>query len=117
MDYYEELQRIIPVGRENAIHLNELAQALGVHGGKAKQIIQTARREHRMDICSGVQGYWFPVDDNERQEYYRTLHKHAISCLVTLKPMGDTLKAFKGQINITDVLDNQSNYGGGDIEQ
>ena len=114
MEYREQLEKLIPVGRENAIHNNELAQALGVTEGTVRKIIQRARREG-MDIVSGQPGYWFPVDDSERNAYYNLLRKQAISRFKTIKPMGDTLKTFKGQISITDVLDNQSNDGGGGI--
>ena len=110
----QDLKRVIPIGRENAIHLDKLAQALGVKEGKAKKIIQNARREG-MDIVSGQPGYWFPVDDNERKTYYCMLKKQAISRFKTIKPMGDTLKAFQGQMSITEVLNNQSYDGGGGI--
>lgn len=102
-DLIEKLLAVIPKGKENAIHLNALSDALGVKESTAKKYVQEARRNGLM-ICSGQEGYWITDNSDEIRVFETTLHKQAISRLRTTKPMRDTLKEYKGQMNIDDTF-------------
>ncbi len=98
-----DIRKLIPLGKENAIHQEELAKILGVSCGKAKLMVKDARN-NGAEIISSVRGYYFPKDDEERKEYVKTQKKQALARLSTIKPISDSLKEFKGQISLSDVI-------------
>lgn len=100
----DELEKIIPVGKENAVHLKELADSLGVSSGAVKKMVQKARQENNVEILSGSRGYYFPKDDDERKEFVSAITKQALTRLNTVKPIKSTLNEFKGQMTLLDML-------------
>ena len=97
------LERVIPIGKKNAIHQVELASLLGVTPATAKIMVREAR--HRgLEILSGTQGYWFAKDDNERREFVSLLSKQAFTRLKTTKPIKSNLQEIKGQMSLSDAM-------------
>ncbi|MCR5835510.1 MAG: hypothetical protein K6G88_03260 [Lachnospiraceae bacterium] len=83
---YNILYQYIPVGVENAIHQKELAVKLHTTPAYAKIIVRQARQQG-LQILSGVEGYWFAADENEKQEFVRIMQKQAFSRLKTASPI------------------------------
>ena len=114
-EYIDKLRDHIPIGKDKAIHLNELAERLGVTPSYAKKKIQEARREGKgSDIVSGSAGYWIAESEEERKAFENMLRKQAITRLKTTKPIRDSLKDYKGQMSLTDTLKEGSEGGGKD---
>ena len=112
-DYIDKLRNYIPIGKDNAIHLNELAEKLGVKPSYVKKKIQEARREGKgSDIVSGSAGYWIAESEEERKAFETMLRRQALSRLKTTKPIRDSLKEYKGQISLTDALEEGTEGGG-----
>lgn len=99
----EKLLRVIPIGKENAIHQEELAALLGVTPAAVKKMVREARQKD-LEILSGRQGYWFAKDDNERREFVSLLSKQAFTRLKTTKPIKSSLQEVNGQISLSDAL-------------
>lgn len=104
----EKLTSVIPVGRSNAIHQKELAKRLGVKPADAKIMVRKARQQG-LQILSGVEGYWFAADEDEKRVFVRTMQKQALSRLKTATPIKNTITQMQGQISlsecVTDVLE------------
>lgn len=101
---------VIPVGKENALHQEQLADLLGVTREAVKNMVRNARR-NGTEILSGSCGYYFAKDDTERREFIAIQSKQAYTRLKTIKPINCTLKEIKGQMSITDTLENISEEG------
>ena len=112
----ETLKTAIPTGEANAIHMDELAERIGVKKESVKAIVQRARRSTDFGkwIVSSVRGYWIAETDEELQRYHNTLRKQAISRFITIKPVRRTLNEIKGQISLIDTLKNESDNTGRD---
>ena len=115
MNYIDLLRQSIPQGKENAKHLDELAEIINDTPSRTKKLIQSARREGEC-ICSGQRGYWYSESEDEMKVYCYMLVKQAISRLLTVKPIRRTLKEIKGQINLSDIINDFLDNGGGGIE-
>ena len=107
---YDYLYQHIPVGVENAVHQNELAEMLNTTPAYAKNIVRKARQEG-LQILSGVEGYWFPANELEKKEFVRLMQKQAISRLKTAKPIRSTLTQTQGQMSLSDALIGASEEG------
>lgn len=97
------LEGIIPTGKENAIHQAELAKLLNVSTRTVKALVKEARG-NGVEILSGKQGYWIAKNDQERKAYVALSSKQAFTRLKTIKPIKNTLAAYKGQITIKEAL-------------
>jgi biotin operon repressor len=104
---FNYLYQYIPVGIENAIHQQDLAARLNTTPAAAKNIVRQARQQG-LQILSGVNGYWFAADENEKQAFVRLMQKQAFSRLKTASPIKNTLKQIQGQMNLTDVMNGVS---------
>ena len=111
MTNMELLRNNIPRGKEKAIHVNDLALILGETPAHTKVLVQSARREGEY-ICSGNEGYWYAESEDEMKKYCRVLVKQAISRLLTVKPIRHALEEMKGQISLSDILNDISVNGG-----
>lgn len=94
---YEYLMGILPVGKENAIHQQELADLLGVTPAAAKRQVRKARNELKVPICSGRNGYWLAKDDNERKQFISSMQGQGISRMQSAKAL--TVDGIKGQMS------------------
>lgn len=99
----ERLKEVIPIGKANAIHQEELARRLGVNPAGAKRIVRKARAAG-MQIMSSQCGYWITDNDADMQAYFDMMRRQALSRLKTIKPVRNTLNETKGQISLSDVL-------------
>lgn len=93
---------IIPIGKENAIHQEELANIMGVTKQAAKAMVCKARKSGA-EILSGNRGYYFAKDDEERKEFVAMQSKQAYTRLKTIKPINTTLNTIEGQLSLTDT--------------
>lgn len=103
----DKIERVIPIGKENAIHQEELASLLGVSPATVKKMVREAR-QRGVEILSGTQGYWLAKDDNERREFVSLLSKQAFTRLKTTKPIKSSLQEINGQISLSDALNGVS---------
>jgi biotin operon repressor len=94
---------LIPKGRENALHQEQLAEILGVSRDTVKSLVRKARK-NGAEILSGISGYYYPKDDEERKAFVYTLSKQAFTRLKTARPIKSTLDEIKGQISLSDIL-------------
>ena len=101
---YDFLYQHISVGVENAIHQQDLAARLNTTPAAAKNIVRQARQQG-LQILSGVEGYWFAADENEKQAFVRLMQKQAFSRLKTASPIKSTLKRIQGQMSLTESLE------------
>ena len=101
---YDFLYQHISVGVENAIHQQDLAARLNTTPAAAKNIVRQARQQG-LQILSGVEGYWFAADENEKQAFVRLMQKQAFSRLKTASPIKSTLKQIQGQMSLTESLE------------
>lgn len=102
------IENIIPVGKENAIHLEELAKRLNVKTGKAKSLVRKSREEG-IQILSDANGYWISENPFEKIKFVAAMRKAALSRLKSATPINDTLKDVDGQISINDVINDMEN--------
>ena len=112
----EKIERLIPLGKEKAIHQDELSKLLGVSCGTVKAMIREAR-QRGLQIISGAQGYYFAKDDEELKAFVRMQSKQALARLKTIKPIKDDLKEFKGQISLSDFITDLSEEAMNEQEQ
>lgn len=103
MQNKERLLDIIPNGKGNAIHLEELAFRLGVHPMVAKELIRKARIEGA-HILSDTSGYWLSSVTSEMQDYVNRMRKHALSELFVIMPIVNALRESDGQIGIAEYI-------------
>ena len=103
----DTLLQIIPTGKENALHQEEIANRLGISRARVKALIRAAR-DKGIEILSGIHGYYYAKDDNEREEFAATISKQAYTRLKTAKPIKCALKNVSGQISLSDALNNVS---------
>jgi len=101
---YDFLYQHISVGVENAIHQQDLAARLNTTPAAAKNIVRQARQQG-LQILSGVEGYWFAADENEKQAFVRLMQKQAFSRLKTASPIKSTLKQIQGHMSLTESLE------------
>lgn len=97
-----DIIEIIPIGKDNALHQEQLAEIMGVSRDTVKHLVREARK-NGAEILSGVHGYYFPKDDEERSAFVHMLTKQATTRLKTVKPIKYTLKEIKGQMRLSDV--------------
>lgn len=107
---FEILKSAIPVGKNNAIHQQELAKRLRITPADVKQLVRKARQQG-LQIISGVQGYWFAENESEKKEFVNSMHKHAFSLFKTVTPIKNTISDNDGQISISEMLESLSDSG------
>lgn len=82
----EKLINMIPIGKESAIHLNDLARKLGVSCETVKDAVRSARHEGAA-IISGIEGYWISEDAEEYKKCTAMISKQAFTRLNTVRKM------------------------------
>ena len=97
-----DILEFIPVGKENALHQEELANIMGIPCDRVKARVREARKKGA-EILSGVCGYYLPKDDEERAAFVSMITKQAFTRLKTAKPIKSSLKEIKGQMRLSDV--------------
>ena len=84
----------IPSGRENAISMHDLANAVGTNTRTVRQMVHKARVDGEM-ICSSKSkpnGYYYPADVQEALAWYRMTRHASVSMLASLKTVRRYLK-------------------------
>lgn len=94
---------MLPNGKDNAIHQIDLAERMNVKPNIVKLLVRKARREG-YEICSCRNGYYLPISDDERREFYNMMRKSALSHFVSAKPVKHTLDTSSDQLSLTDLL-------------
>lgn len=100
---YDFLYQYIPVGISRAVHQKDLAEKLHTTPAAVKRFVREARQQG-YEICSGQEGYWFAVDENEKQDFVTMMSKQALSRLKSASPIKNTLKQIRGQISLFESL-------------
>ena len=91
----------IPVGRENAVHMAELADKMGLDARTLRQRIYDARLEGAI-IISCDKGYYLPDEESstaasELRGFYKSRHKSGTGTLATLKGTREKLEEMGGE--------------------
>ena len=102
MNDIERVAAAVPKGKENAIHLNDLAAQLNMHPTKVKRCINAARQQGEF-ILSDLCGYWRSETKEEMRCFVRMMKKQAISRLKAIKAINTNLKKFDGQMSLADA--------------
>lgn len=101
---YEFLKEFIPVGKENAIHLPELAEQMRKNERSLQVMIRNARLEG-LPILSDSSGYWISNDKEEQRAYVAMKTKDATSRMKTVSKLRKALKTPDGQMNEWELID------------
>lgn len=78
------LLSMIPLGEENAIHMDDLANILDVEGRDVRREVLNLRKRGRI-IASSQNGYFIPTTNGELLRYYRKARGRALTTLSSLK--------------------------------
>ena len=81
------LEKYIPVGEKNAIHMQELGERLGMTTEGAKALVRMARPEAEKEgvvIASSSKGYFIPDGIDELKHYYFYMRKQAKTRMETI---------------------------------
>ena len=92
------LLSVIPKGKKNAIHLEELASRLEITPRDTKAVIKAARKSQI--ICSGQCGYWQPETKNECIAFVRMMDRQAKSRFVTIRHIKKELEKLPEQTEL-----------------
>lgn len=102
----EELEKLlthdIPYGRQNAVHLPELARRWNISTDTVKKWVKKGRTAG-LPIMSDQAGYWLSDDEAEKERFVKSMWRQAISRIKTSKPTRQSLKENKDQIKLDDV--------------
>lgn len=80
------IERLLPVGKENAITTQDLVKLSGCGSARELQQRIAYEREQGAIICSGSgRGYWRPKDRQEIQEFVHTMNARALNTLKAVK--------------------------------
>ena len=86
-------------GKENTVHLSELTRYSGIPDRQIRKIIEFLRRQGIV-IISSNNGYYFPADITELEDYVRREEHRARSTFFTLKAARQLLKKMReGEYN------------------
>lgn len=97
-------EKILPVGKENAISTNELAVIMGFSDARSLQSdIAKSRSEGQIILSSTSGGYYLPANDEEVQEFVAVLRARAINTFRALKSAREYLAKDKRQLNFQDL--------------
>ena len=91
MKKYEWLVDLIPTGKDEAISMKMLSRITGYPTADIRQYVLNARRLGIL-ICSGEQGYYFPKDLGELQEFIHRRDQYIKTACVALHAFKKTLK-------------------------
>ena len=92
------IERLLPVGKENAITTQDLVKLSGCGSARELQQRIAYEREQGAIICSGSgRGYWRPKDRQEIQEFVHTMNARALNTLKAVKSAKRALKVPEGQ--------------------
>lgn len=87
------IERLLPVGKENAITTQDLVKLSGCGSARELQQRIAYEREQGAIICSGSgRGYWRPKDRQEIQEFVHTMNARALNTLKAVKSAKRALK-------------------------
>lgn len=95
----ELIYNSIPIGKENAVHLQTLCEEWGVSTTWAKHIIREARLQG-VEICSSIDGYWLASDTEEGKSFIKAIKTQAFTRLKTARAVKNSLNELKGQMSL-----------------
>ena len=95
------LERYLPIGKENAIHQKDMAHNIGVTPATIKIMVRDARKKGAQ-ILSGNCGYWIAKDDFEKKELVEIMRKKALTLSENARLINNTI----GRINAPKSLEN-----------
>ena len=82
----EQYMYTLPIGRENAVHQQDLCRRWGVNARTVRAIIEELRLGGAF-IVTGQEGYYLTDDPEEIEAYVRKKRAEAYSILRMLTPM------------------------------
>lgn len=81
---YSDIISLIRSGEENALHLSELISLTGIEDRSLRKCIEIIRRSGKA-IVSSDNGYFFPADIREIDEYIARESARVTSSAITLQ--------------------------------
>jgi len=99
----ESLSRIIPKGKDNAIHQAELAKRLNVSPDIAKKVVRLARESGEQILSAGC-GYWYATNDEEKRAWCLSMRRQALTRLVSSKSIRSSISPIDGQMSLEEAI-------------
>lgn len=97
-------EKILPVGKENAVSTAELSVIMGFGDSRSLQAdIARSRNAGQIILSSTSGGYYLPGNDEEIQEFIAVLRARAINTFRALKSAREYLSRDKDQISFQDL--------------
>lgn len=101
-------EKILPVGKANAISTNELAVLMGFSDSRGLQAdIAKARDNGQVILSSTSGGYYLPANDDEVREFIGALQARAIGTFKAIKSARKYLKEDKAQMSFDDMVEDE----------
>lgn len=103
---FERILEQIPTGKENAVHMRELSEAVGL----PDRVLRAKIRQLRLDgfeICSDERGYYFPETRQERESWVKRSRKRGVSGFASARASRKALQLPEGQQALGEVDDDK----------
>ena len=103
------IERLLPIGKENAVTAQELIEMTGCISARELQQRIAWERDHGAIICSGSgSGYWKPKNRQEIKEFVKTMNARALNTLKATRSAKRALRVPDGQQEWKGVTNNGS---------
>ena len=106
-DNFVEIEKMLPLGEQDAIHAKELSALLDCTERELRIIIASERNSGRL-ICSSSNGYFRPANKFELRAYVKVMQAHATSVFKTLQGAKKELEKLEGQQELIQGQENVS---------
>lgn len=100
----DALLRIMPYGKENAVHNEVLSRQLEISRKGVKDLVREARQQG-IPIVSSTCGYWISGDKEELQDFVNRMDKQAKKHFISVRAIKRTLNNTEGQISLSGALE------------
>lgn len=97
------IESVIPVGKENAIHLQELANIIGVSIQTVKEQVRKARNNGALICSNSYNGYWIAETRADILECIALMEKQAKTRFNTVRQMRIKCGEIEGQMKLEEI--------------
>ncbi len=93
----------IPMGKKNAISVQQLAELSGAHSESSlRKDIAELRKSGEL-ICSSSCGYYRPATRAELADFIKRMESHAIGVFQAIKSAREAMKQIEGQQHLENI--------------
>lgn len=103
----QQILEHLPYGKDNAIPKAKLMEITGLSERSVRQNIAILRNKSDVIICSNSRskGYYYPLDENEAQEFINETIHRIIELYASKKKAEEWVKKNKNQVRIEIEVD------------